>query len=51
MDFTSGQLQHKCLEQNVNFYTAFFDLTRAFDIASRVGLWENIMTEFGCLVQ
>ena len=34
-------------EQNVDFYMTFVDLTKAFDTASRGGLWK-IIAKFGC---
>ena len=45
--FTARQLQEKCQEQNVDLYTTFVDLTKAFDTVSRDGLWK-IMAKFGC---
>ena len=47
MVFTARQLQEKCQEQNVDLYMTFVDLTKAFDIVSRDGLWK-IMAKFGC---
>ena len=47
MIFTARQLQEKCQEQNVDLYMTFVDLTKAFDTASRDGLWK-IMAKFGC---
>lgn len=47
MIFAVRQLQEKCQEQNVDLYTAFIDLTKAFDTVSRKGLW-RIMAKFGC---
>ena len=47
MIFTARQLQEKCHEQNVDLYMTFVDLTKAFDIVSRDGLWK-IMAKFGC---
>ena len=47
MIFTARQLQEKCLEQNVDLYMTFIDLTKAFDTVSREGLWK-IMAKFGC---
>ena len=35
-----------CVEQNVDLYMTFFDLTKAFDTVSREGLWK-IMAKFG----
>ena len=47
MIFTARQLQEKCQKQNVDLYMTFVDLTKAFDIVSREGLWK-IMAKFGC---
>ena len=47
MVFAARQLQEQCQEQNVDLYTTFVDLTKAFDIVSRNGLW-SIMSKFGC---
>ena len=47
MIFTARQLQEKCQKQNVDLYTTFVDLTKAFDTVSREGLWK-IMAKFGC---
>ena len=46
MIFTARQLQEKCQEQNMDLYMTFVDLTKAFDIVSREGLWK-IMAKFG----
>ena len=47
MIFAARQLQEKCREQNVELYTTFIDLTKAFDTVCREGLWK-IMAKFGC---
>ena len=47
MVFAARKLQEKCQEQNVDLYTTFVDLTKAFDTVSRNGLW-SIMSKFGC---
>ena len=47
MIFAARQLQEKCQEQNVGFYTTFVGLTKVFDTVCRKGLWE-IMAKFGC---
>ena len=47
MIFVARQLQEKCQEQNVDLYTTFVDLTKAFDTVSRNGLWK-IISKFGC---
>ena len=47
MIFTARQLQEKCLEQIVELYMTFVDLTKAFDTVSCDGLWK-IMAKLGC---
>ena len=47
MIVTTRQLQEKCQEQKRDLYMIFVDLTKAFDIVNREGLW-NIMAKFGC---
>jgi len=47
MVFAARQLQEKCQEQYQDLYTAYVDLTKAFDTVSRNGLWK-IMSKFGC---
>ena len=39
MVFAARQLQEKCLEQNVDLYSTYVDLTKAFHTVSRAGLW------------
>ena len=39
MMFVLCQLQEKCREQNKELYATFVDLTKAFDMVSRAGLW------------
>ena len=46
--FLARQHQEQCQEQNVDLYTRFVDLTKAFESVSRDGLG-NIMVKFGCL--
>lgn len=46
MVFAARHLQKKCKEQNSNLYSAFIDLTKAFDTVSREGLWK-IIGKFG----
>lgn len=36
--FSAGQLQEKCIEQNIGLYAAFIDLTKAFDMVQRDAL-------------
>jgi len=45
--FTLRQLQEKCIEQQRPLYVAFIDLTKAFDLVSRFGLFA-ILRRFGC---
>ena len=41
------QTQENCREQKIGIYTAFVDLTGAFDTVSRDGLWK-ILARLGC---
>ena len=45
--FAAKQLQEKCREQNLDVYTVFVVLTKAFDTVRRNRLWK-IMAKFGC---
>ncbi|XP_063590561.1 uncharacterized protein LOC134767494 [Penaeus indicus] len=47
MVFALRQLQEKCIEQRQDLYLFFIDLTKAFDTASRPGLW-SILSKLGC---
>ena len=47
MIFSVRQLQEKCREQNMPLYNLFIDLTKAFDLVSRDGLFK-ILTKIGC---
>ena len=47
MIFAARQLQEKCQEQHRDLYMTFVDLTKAFDMVSREGLWQ-IKEKFGC---
>ena len=47
MIFSVRQLQEKCREQNKPLYMAFIDLTKAFDLVSRDGLFK-ILEKIGC---
>ena len=47
MIFSVHQLQEKCREQYVPLYISFTDLTKAFDLVSRDGLFK-ILTKIGC---
>ena len=47
MIFSLHQLQEKCREQQKSLYVAFVDLTKAFDLVSREGLF-NILLIIGC---
>ena len=42
MIFMLRQIQEKCREQNMSLYSAFVDLTKAFDTVSRDGLSPKI---------
>ena len=44
MIFSVGQLQEKCCEQQRPFYIAFIELTKAYDLVSREGLFEILST-------
>ena len=48
MIFSVRQLQEKCKEQNIPLYNAFIDLTKAFDLVSREGLFA-VLLKIGCL--
>ena len=47
MVFVLRQIHKKCRKQNICLYTAFIDLTKAFDTVSRNGLWK-ILERLGC---
>ena len=47
MIFSLRQLQEKCREQHMPLYVAFIDLTKAFDLVSRDGLF-NVLPKIGC---
>ena len=47
MIFSLRQLQEKCQEQRMPLYIAFIDLTKAFDLVSRSGLYK-ILQKIGC---
>ena len=47
MIFSVRQLQKKCREQNQHLYLAFIDLTNAFDLVSRDGLF-RMLPLIGC---
>ena len=47
MVFAARQLQEKCQEQNVDLYSTFIDLTKAFDTVSSEGLWRK-MAKYDC---
>jgi len=47
MVFAARQLQEKCQEQNLDLFSTYVDLTKAFDTVSREGLW-RIMAKYGC---
>ena len=47
MVFSLRQVQEKCREQQMPLYIAFIDLTEAFDLVSRDGLFQ-ILPKIGC---
>ena len=47
MVFAARQLQDKCQEQNMDLYSAYVNLTKAFDTVSKEGLW-RIIAKYGC---
>ena len=47
MIFSIRQLQEKCREQQETLYIAFIDLTKAFDLVSRQGLFQ-LLKKIGC---
>ena len=47
MIFSLKQLQEKCREQGKPLYVAFIDLTKAFDLVSRDGLFK-ILAKISC---
>ena len=47
MIFSLRQLQEKCREQQKPLYIAFIDLTKAFDLVSRGGLF-SLLQKIGC---
>ena len=47
MVFSLRWLQEKCREQQMPLYIAFIDLTKAFDLVSREGLFK-ILSKIGC---
>ena len=47
MIFSLRQLQEKCREQQKPLYIAFIDLTKAFDLVSRDGLF-GLLRKIGC---
>ena len=47
MIFSTRQIQEKCIEQNMDLYQCFIDLTKAFDTVNRKMLWK-VLKKFGC---
>ena len=47
MIFSLRQLQEKCREQHMPVYIAFVDLTKAFDLVNRDGLF-TVLSKIGC---
>ena len=44
---TVRQVQEKCLEQNLDLYSVFIDLTKAFDTVNGEALWD-VLARYGC---
>ena len=47
MVFTVRQIQEKCIEQQMDLFAVFIDLTKAFDTVNRDALW-TILAKLGC---
>ena len=47
MVFSVRQLQEKCIEQNLNLFHCFIDLSKAFDTVNREALWV-VLGKCGC---
>ena len=47
MIFATRQIQEKCREQQMPLFIAFIDLTKAFDLVSREGLFK-VLKKIGC---
>ena len=47
MIFSARLIQEKCIEQNMDLYQCFVDLTKAFDTVHRGTLWE-VLGKLGC---
>ena len=47
MIFTVRQVQEKCLEQNLDLYSVFIDLTKAFDTVNREALCD-VLARYCC---
>ena len=47
MIFTVKQVQEKCLEQSLDLYCVFIDLTKAFDTVKGQALWD-VLACYGC---
>ena len=47
MIFTVRQVQEKCIEQNMDLFAIFIDLTKAFDTVNREALWST-HSKLGC---
>ena len=45
--FSARQVQEKCIEQNMDLYQCFIDLTKAFETGNRNMLWK-VLKKFGC---
>ncbi|XP_066946153.1 uncharacterized protein [Macrobrachium rosenbergii] len=47
MFFVVCQIQEKCIEQQMDLYVVFIDLTKVFNTVNRDALW-SILTKLGC---
>eukprot|EP00106_Octopus_bimaculoides_P020069 XP_014787511.1 PREDICTED: serine hydroxymethyltransferase-like [Octopus bimaculoides] len=47
MIFSVRHLQEKCIEQDMDLYQVFYELTKAFDSINRIALWETLK-KLGC---
>jgi Reverse transcriptase (RNA-dependent DNA polymerase) len=47
MIFTARQIQEKCIEQQLDLYQCFIDMTKAFDSVNRPTLWK-LLGKLGC---
>ena len=50
MIFSIRQVQKKCIEQNMDLFAVFIDLTKASDTVNREALWV-LLSKLGCQVR